>query len=362
MPYREKLRNYVPSDENSDMTNVVMTPDQLQQLLAGIREMVVGSTQQNPTANSGNFAKCSSRFAGRKDEDVEAFISAITVYKECINITDVNALKGLPMLLDSHAAVWWQGTKSSVTTWTDFLTALRHEYGKKKSAPKIFRELFSKEQGEKERTDVFVNNCRALLSHLPDTPVLHKIDMIYSLLHAKLRERLPRSDVTTLDVLIDKARAIKDFLAEQDDNTKQNSLKSNMDHSNTSSNRFRPKCTFCKHFGHVQSECRKFSASTQPHKHTTGPDTERENTSLTGPGTSSRPVQNSAIVCYGCNTPGYVRTNCPNCKMTRHSIPSGTASSSVELLMTTTDSFNKRRLLPLTVLDLHGYAYVDTDV
>ncbi|KAG5864485.1 hypothetical protein JTB14_005628 [Gonioctena quinquepunctata] len=52
MPYREKLRNYVPSDENSDMTNVVMTPDQLQQLLAGMREMIVGSTQQNPTANS----------------------------------------------------------------------------------------------------------------------------------------------------------------------------------------------------------------------------------------------------------------------------------------------------------------------
>ncbi|KAG5867357.1 hypothetical protein JTB14_008409 [Gonioctena quinquepunctata] len=180
MPYREKLRNYVPSDENSDMTNEVMTPDQLQQLLAGMREMVVGSTQQNPTANS---------------------------------------------------------------------------------------------------------------------------------------------DVTTFDVLIDKARAIEDSLAEQDANTKQNSSKSNMDHSNTSSNRF----TFCKHFGHVQSECRKSSASTQPHKHTTGPDTERENTSLTGPGTTSRPVQNSAIVCYGCNTPGYVRTNCPNCKMARHSIPSGTS-------------------------------------
>ncbi|KAG5877859.1 hypothetical protein JTB14_036435 [Gonioctena quinquepunctata] len=147
MPYREKLRNYVPCDENSDMTNVVMTPDQLQQLLAGMRKIVVGSTQQNPTTNS-------------------------------------------------------------------------------------------------------------------------------------------------------------------DANTKQDSSKSNNDHSNTSSNRLRPKCTFCKHFGYVQSEFRKFSASTEPHKHTTGPDTERENTSLTGPGTSSRPVQNSAIVYYGCNTPGYRNANC----------------------------------------------------
>ncbi|KAG5860995.1 hypothetical protein JTB14_035657 [Gonioctena quinquepunctata] len=117
MPYREKLRNYLPSDENSDMTNVVMTPDQLQQLLAGLREMVVGSTQQNPTANSGNFAKCSSRFAGCKDEDVEAFISAITVYKECVNITDVNALKGLPVYKrDDFSIGGWRSTVSSCTS------------------------------------------------------------------------------------------------------------------------------------------------------------------------------------------------------------------------------------------------------
>ncbi|KAK4887139.1 hypothetical protein RN001_003410 [Aquatica leii] len=121
---------------------VVMSQQQLEQLLRSI------SVNPNPTAvtapvGSGNFAQCKSRYSGSKEEDVEAFINAISIYKECVNVNDANALRGLPMLLDKLAATWWQGTKDSITTWEAALTALRHAFGINKPAHKIFREFFS---------------------------------------------------------------------------------------------------------------------------------------------------------------------------------------------------------------------------
>ncbi|GBP70991.1 Activity-regulated cytoskeleton associated protein 2 [Eumeta japonica] len=63
------------------------------------------------SARSGSFAKCTARFDGSaSDPDVlETFLDAIEVYKECLNINDEHALRGLPILLTGNAAVWWRG-------------------------------------------------------------------------------------------------------------------------------------------------------------------------------------------------------------------------------------------------------------
>lgn len=82
------------------------------------------------------------------------------------------------MLLDEQAAIWWQGAKASFMEWSS-----RHAYGKNKSAPKIFRVLFSRVQANKKSTDVFVSKCRSVLSYLPNQHILHylhKLDMIYT--------------------------------------------------------------------------------------------------------------------------------------------------------------------------------------
>lgn len=47
----------------------------------------------------GNFVRCTARFSGANDTNVEAFIDAIVVYKDCANIDSENALKAFPMLL-----------------------------------------------------------------------------------------------------------------------------------------------------------------------------------------------------------------------------------------------------------------------
>lgn len=96
---------------------VTMSNEQFQQLL----ERLGGTATNQPPAGppSGNFAKCSARFSGSKASDVSAFIDAVEIYKDCVQVSDQNALKGLPMLLDGFAATWYQGVKASVGTWAE---------------------------------------------------------------------------------------------------------------------------------------------------------------------------------------------------------------------------------------------------
>lgn len=91
------------------------------------------SSQPSPYAvsRSGNFANCTARFNGlsRDSEVLEAFIDSIEIYKDCTNIHDDHALRGLPMLLEGEAAVWYRGIRSSINSWDDALKRLRSMYG-----------------------------------------------------------------------------------------------------------------------------------------------------------------------------------------------------------------------------------------
>jgi hypothetical protein len=153
---------------NATSGNLVMSPEQFERLLASLK------TGSSPTL-SGNLADCKSRFAGAKGESVAAFIDAVTIYKDCVGVSDLNALKGLAMLLDGAAATWWQGAKATVDTWETAIDALRRSFGELKPNYKIFRELFSRQQKDTEATDAFINSARAMLSKLSSTPPLHEI-------------------------------------------------------------------------------------------------------------------------------------------------------------------------------------------
>ncbi|KAF9794272.1 hypothetical protein SFRURICE_011857 [Spodoptera frugiperda] len=97
------------------------------------------------TSSSGNFAKCTARFTGTSQESevLEAFIDAVQVHKECADVSDDHALRGLPMLLEGDATVWWRSARSNVATWKDTVLRLRSMYGTPKPAYKILREMFS---------------------------------------------------------------------------------------------------------------------------------------------------------------------------------------------------------------------------
>lgn len=198
------------------VTQIVMTPEMLQVLIQRIQ--VSASTQNVTTANRGNFSKCSSKFSGRSDENVEAFIDSISIYKECVEISDDNALKGLSMLLHDEAAVWWQGVKSNISTFNDALEALRHAYGYAKAAYQIYCKLFAQEQRSDEPTDIFLSRSRALLSRLPDThpvPEAAQLDMVFGLLRPQIREKLDRDRIGSFRELIEEARKVEHTILEK---------------------------------------------------------------------------------------------------------------------------------------------------
>lgn len=64
--------------------SVTLTDDQFQQLLRTI------TVQTPPLVASGNFSKCSTRFDGGKDSDVNAFLDAIEIFKDCTQVSDDN--------------------------------------------------------------------------------------------------------------------------------------------------------------------------------------------------------------------------------------------------------------------------------
>jgi hypothetical protein len=123
------------------MTNVVMTEKQFQRLLDKCKATPAPTPAPSTTPAAvrlENFSKCSSRFAGKPKEDVEAFVNLITVYKECVDISNDNALKGLSMLLDDLVATWFQGSKSLHKTWAEAVAALQNAFGKKLPPHRVF--------------------------------------------------------------------------------------------------------------------------------------------------------------------------------------------------------------------------------
>ncbi|XP_050559926.1 uncharacterized protein LOC126912318 [Spodoptera frugiperda] len=269
-----------------------------------------GTAVAAPPCSEANFVKCTARFDGTSPdaEVLEAFLDAVEIYKECAAVSDEHALRGLPMLLEGKAAVWWRGVKASVTTWADATARLRATYGVAQPAHLILREIFAREQQE-ERAESFICRVRALIARLPYTlDQTLQTDICYGLLHRRVVKRVPRDSVRSLDDLLHKARIAEDtYKASKvdSDNVSNNNLtetcttdrvlklSSSATTGATSSrcnNRSRPRCSFCKLFGHVSDECRNREKANSKNNNTT-----------------------KEVRCYGCGKQGVVRSKCDVC-------------------------------------------------
>uniref|UniRef100_A0AAR5P2T7 CCHC-type domain-containing protein n=1 Tax=Dendroctonus ponderosae TaxID=77166 RepID=A0AAR5P2T7_DENPD len=257
-----------------------MTDEQFAALLS--RLSVQPSTSPVPM-QTGNFSKCSTSFDGAKDSDVNAFIDAIGVYKDCTNISDQNALRGLPMLLDGFAATWFQGVKSSLTDWNRALILLRTTFP----------------------SDIFICKARAVLAQLPNDTLTEatQIDMIYGLLHRRVREKVPRDKVSSFEELLTQARLAEETFEapvyRQEDNR-----------SLATKDKF-VRCTYCKNPGHEKEECRKFKNYQERRNgnittHTQ--QTPNQATFRAGTSAGTQPSSNPSITCYGCGAPGVIRS------------------------------------------------------
>nr|XP_037876363.1 activity-regulated cytoskeleton associated protein 2 [Bombyx mori] len=151
---------------------------------------------------------------GAAGESLDAFLDAAEAYRDCSDISEENAIRGLSVLLCGDAAVWWLGVKSSIiiSSWCDAVSALRDAFGDRRPPHRINAQLFKRGQQNDERTDRFIAATRALLAKLPAGDLSEKVqlDMIYGLLSRRVRERLRRDEISSFDVLLQRARQIED--------------------------------------------------------------------------------------------------------------------------------------------------------
>lgn len=252
-----------------------MSEDQLQRLIAQL-------TQNNGKKSS--LTSCTARYSGeRNSAKLEEFLAATSTFMACENISDAEAIRGFPMLLQNEAATWWSGVKENVRDWDSLATLIRQTFAPRKLPYQIYIEIFKEKQAEGVPTDVFLNAKRALLATLPtgSHSEEQQINLLFGLLRHQIRERLQRNDVNTFEQLIQKARNIEEVLAEGRNCTqKQPAASAN----NTSI--VQPNCTICNKPGHSKDVCWK----------------------------NNEPRTNM-IVCYGCGKSGVIRSKCETCNI-----------------------------------------------
>ncbi|XP_052747593.1 uncharacterized protein LOC112057181 [Bicyclus anynana] len=353
------------SRASSQPTRVVMTDQQLSRLLQQVlRAQSVDAPPSSPSCvSTGNFAKCTARFDGTKDSDVLAFIDAIETYKDCVCMEDRIAIRGLPMLLGGIAATWWQGVKQSVHTWTEATDLLKKTFGPRLPPHRIYRELFSREQGE-EATDIFICKARALLSQLPPQTLREdvQLDMVYGLLNKRIREKVARSSCSNFMELLEEARRVEDLCNEGHSSGRRSSASTGTtrvvtplcvpsppsSHSQFSSIRkLREKCVYCKIFGHRKENCLKLKKKEEDTKTVDEPCNDTNRYTLT---------------CFGCGAPGVIRSRCPTC--TKKTSTTNEQSSSSAFLSVTASGIcvnpRSRPILNIDVLGQRGRAIIDT--
>ncbi|KAJ8946159.1 hypothetical protein NQ318_004410 [Aromia moschata] len=286
-------------------------------------------------------------------------IDAVEIFKDCTKVSDENALKGLPMLLDGFAASWFQGVKSSLKTWEEAVNLLRTTFGPCKPPYRVYRELFAEEQSADIKTDVFICKCRAILAQLPDKTLSEEtmLDMVYGLLNVKIRKRVPRDNLQTFNDLLTQARLAEETSSSSDKNR-------DMDKSNK-----KPRCGFCKNLGHLKDQCHKLAAKQV--KPTEG-NSDKKDIAVTGSdsrksvvATTSASPSLPALACYGCGLPGYIRSNCPKCKMTTTSTFDFSSADVKQNKSENMDTVVKlsphaRPILNIGILGFDGTALVDT--
>lgn len=334
-----KTRN---SNKMAAQPPVAMTQEQLTNLIISLQSQIQRNSASSPSINSdvktGNFVKCSARFDGKPESDVEAFIDSVEIFKDCASVSDENALRGLPMLLDGIAATWWQGMKPTTVTWKDAIQALRDAYSSKKQPYQIYVDLFSMEHDLSMTTDAFVCRARALLSHIPDKlSEKVQIDMIFGLINRKIRKRVPRNSVSTFRDLLDAARTVEESLKEAAKKQTSKDVETKMEQKPIKE---KSKCKYCKKVGHSIEECRKKKKA------------EKENTPET-----KEPSENKETVlkCYGCGNPGFIRSKCPKCQGEQMS-----ANALEFCKITQSSNLQSRPVLKIRVKGARGMAFADS--
>jgi hypothetical protein len=159
---------------------------------------------------------------------------------------------------------------------------------------KILHEIYTYVQPEKMPFGRYITIQRNLFSHLSGTLTTSwQIDIVFGLIKNDIRGKLRREEITTFEELLHSARTVEAVLLdrkpqETGETTLVRQEKQTPAH-----------CEHCRIPGHTAPECRRRQVNEPQLTNTTMP----------------RPRPPEEIRCYGCNAPGVIRRNCPQCNL-----------------------------------------------
>jgi len=168
--------------------------------------------QESEQQSKGSFSNCPVRFSGQRDHDaVDEFITAVETYKEVEGISDKDALKGISLLFNSVAVMWWKGVRREAKTWEGALQLLRDHFSPTKPSYQIYMEIFETKQASGEVIDAFICKQRALLAKLPEGrhDEETELDFVYGLIQQKYREHIPRHEIKSFRELLERGRNVE---------------------------------------------------------------------------------------------------------------------------------------------------------
>ncbi|XP_013149559.1 PREDICTED: uncharacterized protein LOC106111906 [Papilio polytes] len=320
----------------------MLSPEQFTQLL----ERLPVAAQPH----KGSFITCKYFFNGEKDaEVVEAFLSAINIFKRSADIGDKTALSELPIILKGEAGVWWLGVKNDVTTWSDFESQLREYFAPTREPYQIYLDITQEKQGKEDSTDDFIRHKRMLFSQLPSPghSETQQLDMIYGLLRLDIRDKVSRAAVDNFKDLTKAAKAAELVLQEKDAVVVTHNGKKSSESSRNATNptRLDPrkgKCRFCRNYGHLAENCRKRLRLNEDKE---GNVTEASTSVAV---TQAPSLSAPKFSCYGCGAPGVVRANCSTCHANKNKRPQ------VDIGFCSIDSVIDARDRPVIFVEIGG--------
>lgn len=187
-------------------------------------------------------------------------------------------------MFKKQAAIWWEGIRTTILTWDDAISAIKNAYAPPMKNYQIYTKVIEEKQIENETTENYVCRQRALIARLNvQHNEITQMDLVYGGLHLFIRKDMPRNSVATFMELTTRSKIIEEHQSE------------------TNNKRLTKYCSNCSMRNHNTSECRRKKAASDQSLPSESMDTEEKSPVVT-------------IKCYGCGKPGFIRSNCPNCK------------------------------------------------
>ncbi|KAI8118989.1 hypothetical protein CVS40_9414 [Lucilia cuprina] len=273
--------------------------------------MATFSNEQFLTATScdirsSSFTQCSVRFKGQRDPAlIEDFLSAIVVFKDINRISDIDALRGIPFLLEDYAASWWIGVKDSICSFEQAISLIWTTFTPHIPDWRIFLKIFEIKQQKNEPTDTFISKKRLLFSQLMLSPAESiQLNILYGLLNTNIREHIARESFNTFEQLISASREAEMLTKSVPE------VKKNVPNTN--------RCSFCRNKGHSIDTClkKKKRDEVQNSQQIT-----QQNQNMLDNRSQPDLLKKPTFSCYGCGAPGVYRSNCTTCNGKRKDSP-----------------------------------------